>query len=110
MALPLPTEIAADARRRLEMPLVITGEAQHKVRGAGVGIGFYPGRCLGRRAGEVVTKTEIIDEVWDMAYDGDVNIVEVYVRALRQRVDLPFGRQSIQTVRGAGYRLVGDHA
>jgi DNA-binding response OmpR family regulator len=66
--------------------------------------------CLGRRAGEVVTKTEIIDEVWDMAYDGDVNIVEVYVRALRQRLDAPFGRQSIQTVRGAGYRLVGDHA
>ncbi|GAA1642968.1 response regulator transcription factor [Actinoplanes couchii] len=61
---------------------------------------------LARRAGEVVSKTEIIDEVWDMAFDGDINIIEVYVSALRRRVDLPFRRRSIQTVRGAGYRLV----
>jgi DNA-binding response OmpR family regulator len=66
--------------------------------------------CLARRSGEVVTKSEIIDEVWDMAYDGDVNIVEVYVRALRQRLDVPFGQHSIETIRGAGYRLVGDRA
>jgi DNA-binding response OmpR family regulator len=64
--------------------------------------------CLGRRAGDVVTKAEVIDEVWDMAFEGDVNIVEVYVRALRRRVDLPFARHSIETVRGAGYRLVND--
>jgi DNA-binding response OmpR family regulator len=63
--------------------------------------------CLARRAGEVVTKTEIIDEVWDMNYDGDVNIVEVYVRALRRKIDVPFNRASIETVRGGGYRL-GD--
>jgi DNA-binding response OmpR family regulator len=62
--------------------------------------------CLGRRPGEVVSKIEIIDEVWDTAFDGDVNIVEVYVRTLRRKIDLPFGRQSIETVRGAGYRLV----
>jgi DNA-binding response OmpR family regulator len=61
---------------------------------------------LARRAGDVVTKTEIIEEVWDMAFDGDVNIIEVYVSALRRRVDLPFQRRSIETVRGAGYRLV----
>jgi DNA-binding response OmpR family regulator len=61
--------------------------------------------CLVRRGGDVVTKADIIDEVWDMNYDGDVNIVEVYVRALRQRVDAPFGRASIETVRGAGYRI-----
>jgi DNA-binding response OmpR family regulator len=64
--------------------------------------------CLARRAGQVVAKTEVIDEVWDLAFDGDVNIVEVYVRALRQRLDEPFGRRSIETVRGAGYRLVDD--
>jgi DNA-binding response OmpR family regulator len=64
--------------------------------------------CLGRRAGEVVSKADIIDDVWDMAFDGDVNIVEVYVRALRRRLDLPFGRRSIETVRGAGYRLVAS--
>jgi DNA-binding response OmpR family regulator len=62
--------------------------------------------CLSRRPGEVVSKTEIIDEVWDTAFDGDVNIVEVYVRTLRRKIDLPFGRRSIETVRGAGYRLV----
>jgi DNA-binding response OmpR family regulator len=62
--------------------------------------------CLGRRPGEVVSKIEIIDEVWDTAFDGDVNIVEVYVRTLRRKIDLPFDRQSIETVRGAGYRLV----
>ncbi|MGY0231838.1 response regulator transcription factor [Longispora urticae] len=66
--------------------------------------------CLGRRAGEVVTKTEIIDEVWDQAFDGDVNIVEVYVRALRRKMDIPFGVRSIETVRGAGYRLVEARA
>jgi DNA-binding response OmpR family regulator len=66
--------------------------------------------CLGRHAGEVVSKTAIIDDVWDMAFNGDVNIVEVYVRALRRRLDLPFGRRSIETVRGAGYRLVADRA
>jgi DNA-binding response OmpR family regulator len=61
---------------------------------------------LARRPGEVVSKTEILEEVWDMAFDGDINIIEVYVSALRRRVDLPFGRHSIETVRGAGYRLV----
>ncbi|GIG62011.1 DNA-binding response regulator [Longispora fulva] len=66
--------------------------------------------CLGRRAGEVVTKSEIIDEVWDQAFDGDVNIVEVYVRALRRKMDIPFGVRSIETVRGAGYRLVAARA
>jgi two-component system, OmpR family, response regulator len=43
--------------------------------------------------------------VWDFAYDGDSNVVDVYVRYLREKVDRPFGRESIETVRGAGYRL-----
>lgn len=63
---------------------------------------------LARRAGEVVTKSEIVDEVWDMAYDGDLNVVEVHVSALRRKLDAPFGRHSIETVRGVGYRLVDD--
>jgi len=62
--------------------------------------------CLARRPGEAVAKTEILDEVWDMGFDGDVNIVEVYVRALRRKLDEPFGLATIQTLRGAGYRLV----
>lgn len=60
---------------------------------------------LMRRAGQVVSKATILEHVWDFAYDGDPNIVEVYVRQLRQRVDEPFGRQSLQTVRLVGYRL-----
>ena len=60
---------------------------------------------LMRRAGEVLSKTQIVDGVWDYGFDGDLNIVEVYIRRLRTRIDEPFGRQSIQTVRGVGYRL-----
>jgi two-component system OmpR family response regulator len=64
---------------------------------------------LMRRPGEVVPKQTILDHVWDFAYDGHPNIVEVYVRQLRQRVDEPFGRRSLQTVRLVGYRLAeGD--
>jgi two-component system OmpR family response regulator len=63
---------------------------------------------LMRRAGEVVPKSTILEHVWDFAYDGHPNIVEVYVRQLRQRIDEPFGRRSIQTVRLVGYRLVTD--
>jgi DNA-binding response OmpR family regulator len=50
----------------------------------------------------------ILEHVWDFAFDGDANIVEVYVRQLRMRIDLPFGRQSLRTVRGAGYVLDPD--
>jgi two-component system OmpR family response regulator len=59
-----------------------------------------------RHPDEVVTKTQILENVWDEHYDGDPNIVEVYVGYLRRKVDQPFGRASIQTVRGVGYQLV----
>ena len=58
-----------------------------------------------RRAGQVVSKRELLDRAWDFAYDGDPSIVEVYISALRRKVDAPFGRSSLVTVRGAGYRL-----
>lgn len=58
-----------------------------------------------RRGGQVVSKRMILDHVWDYDFEGDPNIVEVYVRQLRQRIDEPFGCQSLQTVRLAGYRL-----
>ena len=61
-----------------------------------------------RHVGSVVSKTEIIDHVWEGEFDGSLNIVEVYVRHLRNKVDRPFGRAAIQTVRGAGYRLATD--
>ena len=63
---------------------------------------------LMRRSGEVVSKATILDHVWDFAFEGDPNIVEVYARQLRQRIDVPFGRTSLQTVRLVGYRLVGE--
>ena len=58
-----------------------------------------------RRRGEVVTKREVITNVWGDDFDGDANIVEVYVGHLRSKIDRPFGRAAIETVRGAGYRL-----
>jgi two-component system, OmpR family, response regulator len=63
---------------------------------------------LMRRSGEVLTRTQLIEHVWDFAYDGDSNVVDVYIRYLRNKVDRPFGRDSIRTVRGAGYLLVDD--
>jgi two-component system OmpR family response regulator len=61
-----------------------------------------------RRAGEVVPQAAVLEHVWDANFDGDPNIVEVYVGYLRKKVDAPFGRRSIETVRGAGYRLRSD--
>lgn len=63
---------------------------------------------LMRRPGEVIAKLDILDNVWDFAFDGDPNIVEVYIGYLRRKIDDPFERKSIETVRGAGYRLVPD--
>jgi DNA-binding response OmpR family regulator len=61
-----------------------------------------------RRKGEVVSKREILDHVWDEDFEGDPNIVEVYVRHLRNKLDRPFQREAIETVRGSGYRLAAD--
>ena len=58
-----------------------------------------------RHPGEVLSRARLIDHVWDFAYDGDSNVVEVYVRYVREKIDRPFGRTSIETVRGSGYRL-----
>ncbi len=63
---------------------------------------------LVRRRGEVVSKREILEHVWDYDFEGDPNIVEVYVRRLRNKLDRPFGRVSIQTMRWAGYRLAAN--
>jgi two-component system OmpR family response regulator len=60
---------------------------------------------LMRHAGDVLSRERILEHVWDFAYEGTSNLVEVYIRSLRERIDRPFGRDSIETVRGAGYRL-----
>ena len=58
-----------------------------------------------RRAGEVLSRLHLLEHAWDFAYDNRSNIVDVYVRRLRSKIDEPFERHSLETVRGAGYRL-----
>jgi two-component system OmpR family response regulator len=61
-----------------------------------------------RNRGDVVSKSAILQHVWDYAFEGDPNIVEVYIRHLRNKVDRPFARGALETIRGAGYRLARD--
>lgn len=61
-----------------------------------------------RRQGSVVTRTELLDHVWDSAYDGGSNVVDVYVKYLRDKIERPHGLAIIHTVRGVGYRLEGE--
>jgi two-component system OmpR family response regulator len=61
-----------------------------------------------RRSGEVVSKRDILAHVWDELFEGDPNIIEVYIRRLRTKLDRPFGRAALETIRGAGYRVASD--
>jgi len=67
---------------------------------------FALAELLARRAGQVVTRAEIVEQVWNADVGMDSNVVEVYVGYLRRKLDAPFGVRTLQTVRGAGYRLV----
>jgi two-component system, OmpR family, response regulator len=58
-----------------------------------------------RHPGELLSRARLIEHAWDFAYDGDSNVVDVYVRYLREKIDRPFGRRTLETVRGLGYRL-----
>ena len=87
------------ARRR-----VARGEEEISLTPREFGLLHY----LMRHRGDVVTKTEILDSVWDVNYEGDSNIVEVYIRYLRVKIDRPFHRHAIETIRGAGYRLANN--
>jgi DNA-binding response OmpR family regulator len=100
-----------------ERPVVLTAgdlsldPAERRVQRAGTAIAVTPREFallefLMRNRGRAVTKTAIIENVWDAHFTGDPNIVEVYVGYLRRKIDYPFGQASIETVRGAGYRLV----
>ena len=60
--------------------------------------------------GEALTRGRLVEHVWDFAFDGDPNIVDVYIGYVRDKVDRPFGRASIETVRGVGYRLRDDRS
>jgi two-component system OmpR family response regulator len=107
---------ALTRRDPLERPVVLqVGDltldpVSRVVRRGEVGVELSPKEFallqeLMRRPGEVLSRTYLIDHVWDFAYDGGSNIVDVYIRYLRAKVDRPFERNSIRTVRGAGYRL-----
>jgi two-component system, OmpR family, response regulator len=63
-----------------------------------------------RRPGEVLSRLHLLEHAWDFAYENRSNVVDVYIRHLRQKIDEPFGRRSLETVRGAGYRLREDGA
>ena len=58
-----------------------------------------------RRPGEVLSRVQLLDAAWDLAFESHSNVVDVYVRYLREKIDRPFGRNSLETVRGVGYRL-----
>ena len=83
-------------------------------RADGTGIRLTPPRVRPARstscviAARRVNKTQILEHVWDPAFDGDPNIVEVYIRYLRRKIDAPFDRHAIETIRGLGYRLDPD--
>ena len=80
------------------------GDVELALTGRELALLEYLLRC----EGSVCSKTDIVDHVWNGDFDGDLNIVEVYIGHLRAKIDRPFGRSSIQTVRGAGYRLAAD--
>lgn len=97
----------------LEIGDLVVDPAAREVRRGDVAISltareFAVLAFLARHKGDVVSKRQVLDAVWDGDFDGDPNIVEVYVRHLRNKVDRPFAREAIQTVRGAGYRLASD--
>jgi two-component system OmpR family response regulator len=58
-----------------------------------------------RRPGEVLSRLHLLEHAWDFAYDNKSNVIDVFIRRLRGKIDVPFGRKSLETVRGAGYRL-----
>jgi two-component system OmpR family response regulator len=87
--------------------------AKHAVSRAGTAVSLSPKEfslleLFMRQPGQVLSRTHIVDHVWDFAYDGGSNVVDVYVRYLRRKIDVPFGRSDLETVRGVGYRLRRD--
>jgi DNA-binding response OmpR family regulator len=102
-----------------ERPVVLSAgdltldPAERRVARAGEPVAVTPREFallefLLRHRGQAVTKTAIIENVWDAHFTGDPNIVEVYIGYLRKKIDHPFGRTAIETVRGAGYRIALD--
>lgn len=96
--------VAGDLRLELATRRVLRGDTEITLTARQFDVLAF----LMRRAGQVLSKDQILQGVWPFDFAGDPNIVEVYIRRLRTRIDEPFGRAAIQTVRGAGYRLARD--
>jgi two-component system OmpR family response regulator len=100
----------AERPTRLEAGDLIVDPATHAVERGGTAVSltareFRVLEYLARRAGEVVTRTDLLEHVWDQNYPGSTNIVDVYVGYLRKKLEQPFGRPLIRTVRGVGFQL-----
>jgi len=106
-------------RRAAERPVVLTvgdlslDPARHEVLRGDSPIELTPTEFalleyFMRKPGDLLTRATLVDHVWDFAFDGDPRIVNVYVRSLRDKIDRPFKRASLETVRGLGYRIRDD--
>jgi DNA-binding response OmpR family regulator len=98
---------------RLYVGDLVVDTATHAVHRAGVAVEltareFALLEYLARHAGDVVTRTDLIEHVWDANFEGSTNIVDVYVGYLRRKLEQPFQRALIRTVRGVGFKLEPD--
>ena len=96
--------------RILEVGDLALDPARHRVTRGGKEIDLSPKEfalldLFMRHADEVLSRTMILEHVWDFAYDGTSNVVDVYIRYLREKIDRPFDCETLETVRGVGYRL-----
>ncbi len=101
------------AENKLQIEDLILDISQHKAFRAGKKLDltskeFALLALLMRRRGDVISRTIIVEQVWDMNFDSDTNVVDVHIRRLRAKVDDPFPKKLIQTVRGLGYLIDGD--
>ena len=98
---------------RLEVGDLVVDPSTHEVARAGVPVDltareFAVLEYLARHAGEAVTRATLLDHVWDENFEGSTNIVDVYVGYLRKKLEQPFDRSLIRTIRGVGYALQAD--
>ena len=102
-----PTELRV-ADLRLEPATRCAGRGETELRLSAQEVALL--ELFLRHPGEVLTRTRILEHVWDFAYEGGSNVVDQYVLYLRRKIDRPFGVEQLETVRGAGYRLRAEPA
>jgi two-component system OmpR family response regulator len=98
---------------RLQVGDLVVDPSSHEVTRAGVPVAltareFAVLEYLARHAGEAITRAALLDHVWDENFEGATNIVDVYVGYLRRKLEQPFGRPLIRTIRGVGYALEAE--